>query len=98
MLSGEVRTDENLTCIGKYAVKLRVLSLYEGEADNYVYVQKGLKSVCFGCPQLQEIWLHLNVSKPYTQLAIDLWQALKPDLLIRKCMPIHLVYNVLNVE
>lgn len=97
VLSGGIICNENLTYLAKYAVNLRILSIYENEGDNYVFVQEGLKSLCFGCPQLRELYLFIEHTMPYMQLFFDLWTALKPQLSIRMYPPHHLAYNVLNI-
>eukprot|EP01032_Pedospumella_encystans_P022771 gene22771-25796_t len=96
VLSGGVICNENLTCLAQHAVNLRVLSIYENEGDNYVFVQEGLKSLCFGCPQLREIYLFIEHSLPYMWLFFDVWAALKPTLSINTIPPRHLAFNVLD--
>ena len=98
VLSGGVICNENLTCLAKHAVLLRVLSIYENEGDNYVFVQEGLKSLCFGCPQLREIYLFIEHPLPYMRLFFDVWAALKPTLSINMFPPRHLAFNVLDAS
>lgn len=87
-LLNQALCDDNLRSVAEHCPNLRNLSIcFYGDAGDDCYTHEGLKSIVFGCPQLQKLHIYMKPGEnelvhPYVGLTLDLWRALRPKLTI----------------
>ena len=101
ILDGCAISEVNLAQVGRYAVNLEVLSIYESGR----YSSANLLDIFTNCTKLKELYVdmegvddvEIRNTDAFAILALQLWKIMRPGLKINHFPPYDLEYNVLKI-